>query len=228
MGLSEPEEHRPPRAVLWDFDGTLIRTTEYHWRAWRETLAAENFTLTRERFAESFGRRDEASLRGYLGANLSEGEIRRISGAKDARYLELVKSEGVELLPGVSRWLGQLKARGWRQAVASSAALLIIESVLDRLGIGPYFDAVVGAENVERGKPHPDVFLAAAARIRVTPARCIVIEDAPSGVEAARRAGMPSVGVLSTHAALHADRVVLTLEELPDDALEELMCDRPP
>lgn len=214
---------RQPRAVLWDVDGTLIDSAEYHWLTWRETLAAEGFNLTRERFNSSFGHRNDEILRSYFGADFPASDIERISNAKEAGYRRLIQTRGIEPLPGVRRWLGQLKADGWRQAIASSAPPLNIEAILAALDIASYFEAVASAEDVERGKPDPQIFLAAASKVGVAPERCIVVEDAPAGIEGARRAGMRSIGVLSAHPSLKADLVVRTLDELPRDAFDKLL-----
>jgi beta-phosphoglucomutase family hydrolase len=211
------------RAVLWDVDGTLIDSGEYHWLAWREAMAAENFTLSRELFAASFGWRNDAILRDWLGAELSDAEIARIGDLKEARYRDLMREGGVQPLPGVRRWLAQLHAAGWQQAVASSAPRLNVEAILESLEIAHFFEAISSAEDVQRGKPDPQVFLVAAQKLSVPPQRCVVVEDAPAGVEGGRRAGMSTVGVLSSHPALHADLVVRTLEELPPDAFDRLL-----
>ena len=211
------------RAVLWDMDGTLLDSAEYHWRSWRKVLAAEGFELTRERFAESFGRRNDATLRAYFGEGFPLSEVERIGAIKEARYREMVRRHGVELLPGVGRWLARLKADGWRQALASSASVLNVEAILGGLNVADFFDAIVSAEDVQTGKPDPEVFLVAAARISAYPTRCVVIEDAPAGLEAARLAGMRTIGVQSSHTLLQADVVVRTLEELPDDAFDCLV-----
>ncbi|HTG16154.1 MAG TPA: HAD-IA family hydrolase [Blastocatellia bacterium] len=211
------------RAVLWDMDGTLLDSADYHWLAWRKVLAVEGFELTRKRFTESFGRRNDATLRAYFGEEFPLSEVERISAIKEARYRELVRTRGVTLLPGVERWLARLNADGWRQALASSASLENVEVILAALSIEGRFDAIVTAEDVSRGKPDPEVFLVAAARVSAPPARCVVIEDSAAGIEAARRAGMPTVGVLSSHASLEADLTVSTLDELEDDAFDRLL-----
>jgi len=211
------------RAVLWDMDGTLLDSADYHWLSWREVLAAEGFALTRERFAESFGRRNDATLRAYFGEGFPLSEVERIGAIKEARYREMVRRHGVELLPGVGRWLARLKANGWRQALASSASLLNVEAILGGLNVAGFFDAIVSAEDVQTGKPDPEVFLVAAARVSASPARCVVIEDAPAGLEAARLAGMRTIGVQSSHASLQADVVVRTLDDLSDDAFDCLV-----
>jgi beta-phosphoglucomutase family hydrolase len=211
------------RAVLWDMDGTLLDSADYHWHSWREVLAAEGFELTRERFAESFGRRNDATLRAYFGEGFPLSEVDRIGAIKEARYRDMVRRHGVELLPGVGRWLARLKADGWRQALASSASLLNVEAILGGLKIEDFFDAIVSAEDVQTGKPDPEVFLVAAARVSAPPARCVVIEDAPAGLEAARLAGMRTIAVQSTHISLQADVVVRTLNDLSDDAFDCLV-----
>jgi HAD superfamily hydrolase (TIGR01509 family) len=214
------------RAVLWDVDGTLIDSAEYHWLTWRETLLGEGYELTRAQFDSSFGQRNDEILRGYFGENLSAGEVARIGEAKEDRYRELVGTRGIEPLPGVRRWLGKLKTEGWRQAIASSAPRLNLEAILKALGLENFFAAVASAEDVSRGKPDPQIFLVAAAKVSVAPSRCVVVEDAPAGTEAARRAGMRRVGVLSSHGALEADVVVSSLAELPDDTFDRLLLRR--
>jgi HAD superfamily hydrolase (TIGR01509 family) len=213
------------RAVLWDMDGTLLDSAEYHWLSWREVLAVEGFELTRELFAESFGRRNDATLRAYFGEEFPLGEVERIGAIKEAQYRDMVRRLGVELLPGVGRWLARLKADGWRQALASSASLLNVEAILGGLKIAGFFDAIVSAEDVRTGKPDPEVFLVAAARVSTPPPRCVVIEDSPAGIEGARLAGMRTIGVQSSHTSLPADVVVRTLDELPEDAFDCLVAE---
>jgi beta-phosphoglucomutase len=211
-----------PRAALWDVDGTLIDSREYHWLSWQGALAAEDFRVTPEQFADSFGRRNDEILRGFFPAYTPD-DIARVGEAKEVAYRRLVRERGIELLPGVRRWLDRLHGEGWLQAVASSAPRLNLEVIIEALGLGGYFAAVASAEDVTAGKPDPQVFLKAAARLGVPPTACVVVEDAPAGTEAARRAGMRAIGVLSSHTGLRADLVVRTLEELPDDAFDDLL-----
>jgi beta-phosphoglucomutase len=204
-------------------DGTLVDSGEYHFAAWQETLAGERVDLSRERFTESFGQRNDEILRGHFGPNLANEEIARIGGIKEVRYRRLVRDQGIEPLPGVRAWLSRLAARGWRQAIASSAPRQNIDTMLAALGLTDLFDATACAEDVQRGKPDPQIYIVAASRVEVDASRCVVVEDAPAGIEAARRAGMRVIGVRFTHADLDADRVVDSLEELTDDAFEQLL-----
>ena len=221
--LWNPVPSSGPRAVLWDMDGTLLDSADYHWLSWREVLAAEGFELTRGRFSESFGRRNDATLRAYFGEEFPLSEVERIGAIKEARYRDLVRTHGAKLLPGVGRWLARLNADGWRQALATSASSLNIETILGELRLANLFDAIVSAEDVETGKPNPEVFLVAAARVSAPPSRCVVVEDSRAGVEGAHLAGMRVVGVLSSQASLPADIVVQTLEQLPENAFDCLI-----
>jgi beta-phosphoglucomutase len=216
------EQTSGARAVLWDVDGTLIDSREYHWLSWHGALAAESFNITREQFERTFGRRNEEILGDYFPA-YSAGEIARVGEAKEVAYRELVRAGGIELLPGVRRWLERLREEGWLQALASSAPRLNLDAIVSALGLEDFFSAVASAEDVTEGKPNPQVFLAAASKLGVGPRSCVVVEDAPAGTEAARRAGMRSIGVLSSHAELEADVVVRSLEELPRDAFDRLL-----
>ena len=209
------------KAVIWDLDGTLINSVDHHWEAWREVMAEENITLTFEDFVADFGKRNDEILRGRVDARMTDEEVARIALSKEEKYRRFIRAEGptkgLALLPGAERWLAQLKADGWRQALGTSAPQGNIDAVFDVLKIEQFFDAVMSSEQVKVGKPAPDVFLAAAAKMNIAPENCIVVEDAPAGIEAARRAGMKSVGVLTTHDELKADWVFKGLEDLPTD-----------
>jgi beta-phosphoglucomutase len=205
------------RAIIWDLDGTLIDSSAYHWEAWQEVMTAENLRLTYEEYVADFGKRNDEILRGRLGPDLTDGDIARITGAKEERYRELVRERGLKLLPGAGYWLNQLKADQWLQALATSSPRNNIGAVFAALGIENYFDVVVSSEEVKHGKPHPDVFLAAAEKLNIAPGKCIVIEDAPAGIEAAHRAGMKAIGVRTTHPDLVADWAVESLDRLPKD-----------
>jgi HAD superfamily hydrolase (TIGR01509 family) len=191
--------------------------------SWRAALDSEGYALAREQFMSTFGRRNDEILRTYFGPDITPERILRISLDKEEQYREMVRTRGIEPLPGVRHWLERLRAAGWRQAIASSAPPLNLEVILAALDVKEAFDAIVSAEEVERGKPDPQIFLAAAAKLQTPPARCVVVEDAPAGTEAARRAGMRAIGVLTTHAALEADLVVRTLDELDEDAFAALL-----
>jgi beta-phosphoglucomutase len=210
------------RAVLWDLDGTLVDSADLHWLSWRDTMAGEGLPLTREQFLSTFGQKNDSILRLWLADGATEERIRRIGDAKETEYRRLAEVHGLEPLPGTRAWTARLHAAGWKQAIASSAPRLNVEVMLRVLALDRDFDAIVAAEDVTAGKPDPQVFLTAAERVGVDPARCVVVEDAAAGIEAARRAGMRSIGV-NAATNLAADLYVWTLEELEPDAFEKLL-----
>jgi len=211
------------RAVLWDMDGTLIDSEEFHWIAWRETMADEGITITHEQFLASFGQRNDSILPRWLGNAATPERMNRIADAKEQRYRALVQGKGMSPLPGVSTWVHRLHGQGWRQAIASAAPRANIEVILKALNAENLFQAIVSAEDVKKGKPDPEVFLTAAARLGVPPKRCIVVEDAVAGIEGARRAGMSSIGVSRNGKPLAADVVVPSLEQLSPECFNTLV-----
>src|SRR4051812_37984371 len=140
------------RAVLWDMDGTLIDSAEYHWLTWHETLAELGIELTREAFAGWFGSRNDRILGRYFDA-MPPDEMRRVGELKETRYRALVRRDGIALLPGVEDWLRRLAREGWRQAVASSAPPANIDVLIEVLHLDGLLDATVSAEEVPHGKP---------------------------------------------------------------------------
>jgi beta-phosphoglucomutase family hydrolase len=224
MTDTNPTRNGFPGAVLWDLDGTLIDSAPYHWFAWREVMAAAGHQLHPRDFAESFGKRNDTILRGLLGSEVPADVIQQMSDEKEERYRRYVRERGLEFLPGAATWLGRLREAGWKQALATSAPPANIDSSFEALDLGRYLDAVVSAEEVGKGKPDPAIFLRAAERLGIDPSRCVVVEDAPAGLEGARRAGMKCVGVLSAHfEELAADLVVPSLAALPERAFEDLL-----
>src|SRR5262245_55660830 len=137
------------RAVIWDLDGTLIDSSQYHWEAWQAVTAAENFKLTYEQYVSDFGKRNDEILRGRLGADLTDEYIARVSLAKEEVYRRLVRTKGLELLPGARYWLERLKAEGWLQALGTSAPRGNIDAAFAALGIEKFFDAVMSSEEVK-------------------------------------------------------------------------------
>lgn len=209
------------RAVLWDLDGTLVDSGEMHWWSWRDTLGAIGVPVTYEQFAGTFGQKNDRILRSWLGPEATPERIAEVAEAKESEYRRLVSVHGLQPLPGAREWVERLRADGWRQTIASSAPRKNVEVMLAAIGLDAAFDAIVASEDVGKGKPDPEVFLTAAARLGATPARSIVVEDAAAGVEAARRAGITCIGV--NDPTLQADLVVGSLTDLALDAFDRLV-----
>ena len=211
------------RAVLWDMDGTLVDSAEFHWQAWRDTMSREGSPITYEQFLATFGQRNDSILRQWLGEKATSELIQRIGDAKEALYRQHVRQQGIRLLPGAWEWLHLLHRKGWGQAIASAAPRANIETILDVLQVSQCFQSIVSADDVHRGKPDPEVFLIAATKLGVAPKHCIVVEDAEHGIEAARAAGIKSIGVTQNGKHLPADIVVRSLDLLDENAFDRLL-----
>jgi beta-phosphoglucomutase len=187
----------PARAFIFDMDGTIVDNMAFHTDSWLEFFARRGHRLDAEAFfRETAGAQGSEILRARLGADITDDEIAVLGEEKESLYRELYQPH-LATIDGFDELVALAKARAVPLAVATSAPPANIGFTLDGLDIRKHFDAIAGAADVERGKPHPDVFLKAAERLGIEPGKCIVFEDAPLGVEAARRAGMRAI-VLST------------------------------
>jgi beta-phosphoglucomutase len=208
-------------AAIWDVDGTLVDTAELHFRAWVELAAAIKKPFTRADFAATFGRRNPEIIRALFDKTADDRTVADLGERKEQIYRAATRREGVSLLPGVRELIDGIKALGWPQAVGSSAPRANLDLILTVTGTAADFAAVVASEDTTRGKPDPQVFQVAAARLGVPPERCVVFEDAVAGVEAAKAAGMKCIAVrfVGHHSAdalraAGADRVVESLAEI--------------
>ncbi|MGA2439710.1 MAG: HAD family phosphatase [Tepidisphaeraceae bacterium] len=186
--------------VIFDMDGVIVLTEEAHWESWQAAARPRGVILEYATFLSCFGRVNPDCIRALFGPGISAAESASIADAKEIAFRDIIRSN-VPLAPGIVDLLKELKSRGVRTAVGSSAPPENIALVLDAGKLRPMFDAVVDGSEVTRGKPAPDVFLMAAERMGVRPERCSVIEDAPMGIAAAVAAGMLAIGVATTHAA---------------------------
>ena len=212
------------QGVLWDLDGVLVDTGEFHFQAWSGVLPEYSIPFTRELFQATFGMNNTGVLSTLLGERLTPELLAEIDDRKEQRFREAVRGRA-QPLPGVLAWLEHLKAAGVRQVVASSAPPANIDVLVDELGLRSYFAAIVSGFDLP-GKPDPAVFLKAAHLIGVPPERCVVFEDAVAGVESAKRAGMKCVAVATTnlaHALKGADVVVERLDKLSLDTFQRLL-----
>jgi beta-phosphoglucomutase len=218
-----------PGAVIWDVDGTLVDTAELHFRAWEALARDLGRPFTRADFAATFGRRNPDILQELFPGAFTDVRMAELADRKEELYRAAARG-GVELLPGVRELLAGLHAAGFRQAVGSSAPRANLDLILSLTRTEPFFQAVVSSEDTQRGKPDPQVFLVAAERLRVPPARCVVVEDAVAGVQAAKAGGMKCIAVtfVGHHPepalrAAGADLVVNTLEQVTVPAVRRLL-----
>jgi HAD superfamily hydrolase (TIGR01509 family) len=208
----------PKIGVLFDWDGVIIDSSRQHEESWERLAREEGRALPEGHFKAGFGKKNEWIIPNLLGWATEAGEVHRLSLRKEALYREIVVERGLEALPGVHVFLERLRAAGVPNCIGSSTHRENITTILQVLGFEGLFGGMVTAEDVTHGKPHPDVFLKAAAKTGGAPEHCIVFEDAFAGIEAARAGGMKVVGVATTHKfgvlAGRVDRVVHRLDEL--------------
>ncbi len=210
------------RGAVFDWDGVIINSASQHELSW-ERLAKEcEKPLPENHFKRGFGMKNEVIIPELLGWTSAPVEIRLLSLRKEAIYREIVREQGMQALPGVAIWLRRLKDEGIPCVIGSSTHRENITTTLGVLGLEEFFQEIVTAEDVKRGKPDPEVFLTAAKKIGVEPAGAVVFEDALVGIAAAQAAGMRVVGVATTEPReklAHANWVVNQLDELSVEQL---------
>jgi beta-phosphoglucomutase len=184
-------------AVIFDLDGVIVSTDEFHYQAWQQLADAEGIPFSRETNHRLRGVSRMASLEIILeraGRVYTAAEKVALADRKNEAYRALLTQLSPrDILPGVMALLGQLRARGIRTAIASSSRNA--GTILERIGLKRTFDAVVDGNDITHSKPHPEVFLTAARLLGVPPACCLVIEDAAAGVAAAHTGGMRCLAV---------------------------------
>jgi beta-phosphoglucomutase family hydrolase len=216
----------PPFGAIFDWDGVIIDSGKLHARSWRLLAAELGKSIAPDSFIRGFGMKSARIIEEIHGWAHEPSEITRLTNRKEALYRELVARGEIAPLPGVVEWLHRLHEAGVPCAVASSTQRLNIDAVLDRIGLQQAFQEIVSAEDVTYGKPNPEVFEKAAARLDVAPERWVVFEDAFVGIEAAHAAGMKVVAVATTHSAEQltaADIVVRRLDELTVERVAALV-----
>jgi HAD superfamily hydrolase (TIGR01509 family) len=181
---------RSIRAVVFDMDGLMLDTERLGRRAWRRAMRERGYRLTDEEYLAAVGLTlpdVEATWKRVLGENLPFAEILR---RKQALVEEWIARDGPPIKPGLRGLLDRLAALGLPAAVASSTGRALVERRLGQAGIAARFAALAAGDEVQRGKPAPDLFLLAARRLSVPPADCLALEDSDPGVFSAAGAGM--------------------------------------
>ena len=213
------------KAVLFDLDGVLVSTDEYHYRSWVKIAKEENFDFFDHEFNHQFRGVSRMECVEILtrasGRTFTPEQKKQIADRKNRYFAESLSAVTPdELLPGALAALQELKRRGIKIAVASNSRNA--KPIIHQVGIEQYLDVIVDGHEIEYSKPDPEVFLLAAKNVDVAPGNCIVVEDAIAGIEAARRAGMRALGIGSRERLPNADMVVPDLSKISIDQLLNL------
>ena len=189
-------------ALIFDMDGVIVDSNPVHREAWVAFNRRYGLETTPAMLERMYGKRNDEIIRDYFGASLGPEEVAARSRAKEELYREMAGSRIEQMLvPGLRAFLDRYRTAP--MAVASNAEPENVAFVLDRAGLRPYFRVAVDGRQAIRPKPHPDIYLRAATLLKVAPANCIVIEDSPTGVAAAKAAGMKVIGLHTTYVNLH-------------------------
>lgn len=197
---------------IFDLDGVLTDTAEYHFRAWKRLADEEGISFTREdnEHLRGLARRDSL-LQLLHGRTYPEKVLQEMMERKNRYYLESIRTiTPDDLLPGAQDLLDEVCAAGFKSALGSASKNA--RQVVDRLGIGHFFDAISDGYSVERQKPAPDLFVHASGQLDLPPRECVVFEDAAAGIEAARVGGFHSIGLGPVERVGGADAVFPSLE----------------
>lgn len=203
------------RALLLDLDGTLIDSMPLHHESWRRWHAQQGLPFDEAGFFAATAGRTNAEILADLFPHHDAAQLAAMAQAKEALYRDLAATQ-LRLVPGAHELLAAAAARGLACAICTAAPPGNIELALARFALGERVQAITSPADGLRGKPHPDIFLAAAAQLGVESAHCLVFEDAPLGVEAARRAGMRAFALTTTLPAAAFDPFPNLIGVAPD------------
>ena len=193
------------QAFIFDMDGTLIDDMPFHTHIWVSYLTELGAPVDAHTFHErTAGFTNKEILRTYLGADLPDEAVDVYAREKEIRYRSTYR-DAIQPIPGLVDFLRQARSAGIRLALATSAPRENIDFVLEIIGLVGYFEVIVGAEEVTRGKPDPEIFQIALRRLGLTAQQALVFEDSRGGIEAARRAGLPVIAITT---GMPADRAL--------------------
>jgi beta-phosphoglucomutase len=212
--------------VIFDMDGVLVASGPAHAASWRVIARRDGIEISDADFKKQFGRPSRDIVRTIWGEQTSDADVKRIDDAKEAAYRELIRGM-VPLTIGVRETLHGLRGAGMKIAIGTSGPRENVALVLEESRLSPLFDAVVTGVDVKNGKPAPECFLLAAERMGLSPSACVVVEDAPVGIQAALAAEMKCIALVGTHPAERlaeagATRIVQRLNEVAPELVRAL------
>jgi beta-phosphoglucomutase family hydrolase len=187
-------------AVIFDMDGVIVDNMKYHKKAWEMFLKTHAPGMDVEEFSKHFGKVNKDLLKIVFHREISDEEELRFGEEKEALYREIY-AENISPTKGLVDFLRELKEHRVKTAVASAAPKINVDFVFEQTGLRPYFNVSIDADDVTRGKPDPEIYLKAAAKLNCLPEECLIFEDSLPGIQAGQNAGMKVVGVATSHPA---------------------------
>jgi len=212
---------------IFDMDGVVIDSNPYHKIAWEKFLVGRGINFDDELFDNVLsGRTGPTSLRIIFGDDLPGKDLELFLEEVDSNYQNILReSKDVKPIPGIHEFLDQLRGNGIRMALATSAPELNIELGLQKLNLVNTFEHIIGKVDVTHGKPHPEVYLTALKLLEMQAENCVVFEDSKVGIQSARSAGIPVVGIASGHSReeLLQEGVSIVVEDFMELHLETVL-----
>lgn len=211
--------------VIFDMDGVLVNSYRAHLESWQQMGRRHGLEMTEEQFAHTFGRTSRDIFAALWPGQLKAADIPALDDEKESLYRDILKTH-FPAMTGAGELLAALHEAGYLLAIGSSGPPQNVEVVHDCLPNGQFITATVDGRQVTHGKPNPEVFLLAAGKLGLSPRDCAIVEDAPAGIEAARRAGMAAIAITGTaprEKLSHADTIVDSLTELTPQRIRQLI-----
>jgi beta-phosphoglucomutase len=210
------------KGCLFDLDGVIVDTAKYHYLAWKRLAEELGFEFSKENNEKLKGVSRITSLNILLevgGLEFDNDTKLKMAEKKNNWYVEYIKEiDKTEILPGVEDFIKGLKKKGIKLGIGSASKNTM--TILENIGMIEYFDVIVDGTKVSNAKPDPEVFLLGARELNLKPNECVVFEDAEAGIEAAKNAGMYSIGIGKPEILKQADKVIPGFENLTENILE--------
>ena len=219
------------KAIIFDMDGVLILTEKMHYHSYCEVCKKYDCKLSQKDYNEFFaGKRTAEAFSVFLE---SKGKSKSLVANMVTEFRNIKRNilnneikKFISLRKGIKTNLRKIRHKGFKLAIATSTIKEFTDKIIKEFDLGKYFDEIITAEDVSKGKPNPQVYLLAAKRLKVDPSNCIVIEDAENGIESAKNAGMVCIAIkdksLGKRDLSRADCTIEDLHELNDDLLNDL------
>jgi beta-phosphoglucomutase family hydrolase len=208
--------------VIFDLDGVIVDTEPIHYESWVKLAKEIGVKMKKQFFEDTFGQQSVAITRKLVGPKVNQKLVEQWADLKEIYYREMVKDK-LQPLPGVIKLLKELNKNKFKLAIGSSGPPNNVDLTLNTLKIRDYFNVITTAADVLRGKPEPDVFLITAQKLNLKPQNCVVIEDAPVGITAAKRANMKVIALQTTYSKKDLINASITVQDLRFITIDDIL-----
>jgi beta-phosphoglucomutase len=205
------------KGIIFDMDGVITDNGEQDFFAWKSLFADFNLDLTIEGYKSFTGMKGEEIVKKYVKPEASEEEASLLTRRKEDYFIKKIKETKIEPTKGIEKFLKDLKQNGVKMGIGTAAMEFKAYAILEELGLRDFFEVLVSAERVKKGKPDPETYLKVAEYLNLKPEECVVIEDAPNGIRAAKNGGIKCIAIVTTHKESElqeADKIIHSFDEL--------------